>query len=94
MLEKAAADGYAPKALRDRPKLDIRQVYFYNAYQQLAGSRNVSMSGALPIPMSEIRAYCELYKIHDVEKIEALHDRITFLDGVYLEYAAEKSKTK
>jgi hypothetical protein len=76
------------------PQLDVRQVYFWNAYQQLTGSRRVSMSGALPIPISEIRAYCELFKIHDVEDIESLLNGINSLDQVYLDYVAEKSKTK
>lgn len=60
----------------------------------MAGSRNVSMSGVLPIPVQAFEAYCSLYKIHDVEKIEALHDMIDFLDGVYLTHVAEKSKAK
>lgn len=72
----------------------MRQVQFYNAYQKLAGSRNVSMSGPLPIPIQAFESYCRLYKIHDVEKIELLHDRVDFLDGVYLEHAAAQSKTK
>lgn len=83
-----------PQALRERPQLDVRQVYFYNAYQSISSSRNFSMSGALPIPLTEIRAYCELYKIHDVEIIEALHERISFLDGVYLAHVAEEQKSK
>lgn len=72
----------------------MRQVQFYNAYQYLAGSRNVSMSGPLPIPIQAFESYCRLYKIDNVEKIELLHDRISFLDGVYLEYAAEQMKKK
>lgn len=80
--------------MRDRPRLDVRQVGFYNAYQRVTGSRNVSMSGPLPIPVSEIKAYCNLYKIHDVEKVELLHDMITCLDRVYLEHAAEMVKSK
>ncbi len=83
-----------PPALRNRPQLDTRQIYFYNAYQEISGSRNFSMSGPLPIPVSEILAYCTLYKIHNVEKIEMLKRRITFLDGVYLTHVAEKSKSK
>lgn len=52
------------------------------------------MSGAMPIPVSEIASYCQLYNIHDVEKIELLHDHIVRLDGVYLEHVAEQSKSK
>lgn len=84
--------GKTPPALRNMPELDLRQTYFFNAYQYLGGSRRASMAGALPIPISEILAYCELFKIDDVDHRELLTDRITFLDGVYLEIAAEKSK--
>lgn len=52
------------------------------------------MAGAMPLPISECRAYCELYKIHDVEIIDTLVSRIMFLDGVFLEHMAEKSKEK
>lgn len=81
-----------PPALRDRPQLDVLQVGYFNAYQKIASSRNFSMSGALPIPISEIESYCNLYKIHNVEIIEELHDRISFLDGVYLEHVAKQQK--
>lgn len=84
-----------PLALRNRPELDVSQVGYFNAYQLIASSRNFSMSGALPIPISEIESYCNLYKIHDVEIIEVLHERISFLDGVYLEHVGkEQKKTK
>lgn len=94
MLEKQAAEGRTPEALRRRPQLDSRQVGYFNAYQQVAGSRRVGMGGPLPIPVSEVRAYFELYKIHDVEIIETIHDRINFLDGVYLEHVAKQAKSK
>lgn len=92
-MQEAAA-GREPSALRNRPRLDVRQVRVYNAFQSVTGSRNASMSGVLPIPISEIRAYCDLYQIRDAEKIETLVERIQFLDGVYLEHVAEKSKSQ
>lgn len=52
------------------------------------------MAGAGPIPLNQIESYCNLYKIHDVEKIETLIDWIQFLDSVYLEVASEKTKSK
>lgn len=93
-MDKRDRDGITPAALRDRPELTIWQVGYFNAFQKVTSSRNVSMSGPLPIPGSEIESHCNLYKIHDVEKIETLHDRISFLDGVYLDYVAKKSKKK
>ncbi len=97
MLARYEETGVKPEGLRNRPVLDYRQVYYYNIYQRVAGSRRVSMSGALPIPVSEIRSYCDLFKIHNVEHIEAIFDRITHLDSVYLDHAhkeAEKTRKK
>lgn len=50
------------------------------------------MGGPAPIPLNQIESYCNLYKIHDVEKVDELIDWIQFLDNVYLEISAEKSK--
>lgn len=83
-----------PQALRNRPELDLVQASYFNAFQKISSSRNFSMSGALPIPISQIESYCNLYKIHDVEIIEVLHDRISFLDGVYLAHVAKEQKAK
>ncbi len=83
-----------PQALRDMPQLTIPQRLHYEAFEALASSRGVSMSGPTSIPMSEFRAYCDLFKVHDVEHIEALWRHIRNLDNVYLEYVAEQSKTK
>ena len=50
------------------------------------------MAGPLPLKLSEIVAYCELFQIRSVTERERLFDIITSLDDVYLEYVANKQK--
>lgn len=55
------------------------------------------MAGVTPVPISEIRHYCDLFKIHNVDMRETLTDRIQYLDTVYREHVekkAEEGKTK
>jgi hypothetical protein len=84
--------GVTPKALLSRPSLDERLRYYYSAYNRVSRSRDVSMAGALPLKVSEIAAYCELFKIHSLNERERLFDCITTLDDVYLEHVANKQK--
>lgn len=79
--------------MRDRPVLDERQVYYYNAYQQMSGSRSVGMGGALPIPVSEILAFCNLFYISGLSERERLFKYVHRLDSAYLDHAAEKAKS-
>ena len=84
--------GVEPKALQDRPVLDDRQAYYYSAYQAISGSRQVGMGGPLPIPVSEILAYCDLFYIAELNARERLFKYLKRLDNTYLDHVAEKSK--
>jgi len=85
--------GIRPRALLDRPVLDHRQAYYYVAYQAMARSRNAGMAGALPIPVSEILAYCELFYIAQLDERARLFRYVNRLDNAYLDWAAERSKS-
>lgn len=85
--------GVEPPALRDRPKLDFRQVYYYNAFQAMSSSRTAGMSGAMPIPLTEIVAYCNLFYIAQLEEREQLLRYVSSMDRVYLEFAAKQAKS-
>jgi hypothetical protein len=78
--------------LQSRPKLDQRQVYYYNAYQQMSRSRSAGMGGALPIPVTEILAYCELFYIAQLDERERIFRYVNRLDDAYLAHVAEKTK--
>ena len=52
------------------------------------------MGGALPIPISEILAYCILYEIDDLEERNEYVAIIQALDQAYLELLSSKSGAK
>lgn len=86
--------GIVPNALRDRPTLDFRQTFYYNVFQCLSGSRNAAMGGVMAIPLSEVVAYFSMFNIAELNERERIHQHVSALDAAYMEYAAEKSKSK
>lgn len=86
--------GVKPKALEERPELDFRQQWYYTAYQSISRSRSVGMGGPLPVPVSEILAYCQLFYIAKLNERERLFRYINSLDNAYLDYVGEQSKSK
>jgi len=85
-------DGEDPQALRDRPELDFRQAHYYSIYQACARGRPASMGGSLPIPLSEIRGYCEMFYITNLEERDRLTRYVNCLDNAYLEVQEERRK--
>lgn len=57
----------------------------------MRGSRRVGMAGALPIPVSEIQAYCELFYIRTLPERERLFFFLTDLDSFFLEHMQKKA---
>jgi hypothetical protein len=51
------------------------------------------MGGAMPIPVSEILAFCNLFYIAQLNERERIFRYVNSLDNAYLEYQAEKSKS-
>lgn len=49
------------------------------------------MAGPLPIPVSEILAYCELFKIQTIHERAQVFRSVTSLDNVYLTHVSKKS---
>lgn len=72
------------------PELNYRQGYFFSVYQDLAPSRDVAMHGALPIKVSEILAYCELFKVSSLQERSQIFRFVTALDGTYMEHVEKK----
>jgi hypothetical protein len=71
----------------------VRQYHYYTAYQAVSRSRNVSMAGPLPIPISEILAYFIMFEITNLSERERILKFVNQLDSIYLEHvAAQKPK--
>jgi hypothetical protein len=77
-------------ALDDRPSLDLPQSYYFGVFVELSRSRGSGMNGPLPIPLSEIKAYCELYGIDCIEDRGRIAKFVGTLDEQYLESAYKK----
>lgn len=70
--------------MKERPELDPSLIFFYEAFHDLSTSRPVSQAGPLPIPISEVLAYCAYYKIDDLDFRATLLDLVKRMDGKYL----------
>lgn len=82
-----------PGALLDRPVLEPHLWYYRDIYGELAGSRGHTANGdPLPIPVSELLAYCELYHIDSVEERETLCTMVRAMDRTFIDFVRERAK--
>jgi hypothetical protein len=59
--------------------------YYLRIFQELAGSRGYSQSGTpLPLPLSEIRAYCDFFEITSLQEKTLLWKMIRRLDSAFV----------
>lgn len=56
----------------------------------LNDSRPIGMGGVGSIPLSEIKAYCDLYAVEDLEDVDRLVTMIKVLDSEYLKWMKAK----
>lgn len=89
-LNKHKPDWNVPRAIKERPELDmIEQVYVTDFYR-LGSSRQIGMSVG-PIPVSEITDYWEKLGIDDMEEYLYV---IQAADNTYMTKVAEKQKAE
>lgn len=92
-LETLEEQGRTPPALENRPSCPTWLIPYMQAYHMLMRTRRYSMGGDhLPIQLSEIKAYLDLYPGH--KDSHFFIDVITRTDGEYLMFVAEKQKAK
>ena len=75
------------------PELDEGYRFAYEAFNALSTDRQVGF-GVGPIPWSAIDQFAQRYGIVDIDEFERLNYLIRVMDGVYLEDAAAKAKSK
>lgn len=79
--------GYAPQALLDRPELDMTERWYMQAFATLSPSRQSGM-GVGGIPLSEVRAYLDLFDTPvEVDEFVAV---IRAMDACWLEEQAKR----
>lgn len=81
-----ADSGQDVPALRERPTLPGYLWYYRDIFDEVAGSRHYAASGEpLPIPISEIHAYCEMFSIYGLDARAKLLKMVRALDRAFLD---------
>lgn len=86
MKKRAEQTGVKPAALLSQPKLQFLDLEFLTAFRELDAARSVGFSAPDPIPVSEVKAYCDLRGIVSSELRAKYLKLIRVLDRVYLKH--------
>jgi hypothetical protein len=81
--------GEIPFALRNRPTLDGRLGFYLRAFDRCSSSREWHEGAPASIKLSEIKAYCWLLELDDLELRELVIDHIQALDEVFRAHCAK-----
>jgi len=85
-LLNKAAQGHE-QAIRDLEAMtQPDSLFLWQAFVFLNKSRSPSMDGIAPIPVSEILAYCELFRITNPDDRERLLYAVKAMDGAFIEW--------
>jgi len=95
-LERMERDmGIKPKALLNRPTPLPTHEELLRAFNVLSSSRHYSAHGhPLPIPVSEMFAFCQMFFVSTYEEREQFVHFIQGLDSAYMTQVAENSATR
>lgn len=78
------------KALKEEPVLSYVESYYMKVFSDLNSSRQSGM-GVGPIPLSEIRAYCDMFGITDLNERADLLFIIQQMDEEFMNYCNSKN---
>lgn len=78
------------KALKDEPVLNYAESHYMRVFTDLSRSRPVGM-GVSAIPISEIKAYCEMFGITDPNERADLLFIIQQMDEEFMNYCNSKN---
>lgn len=79
-----------PPALASRPKLDYKQRWLYEHFEQVSPDRPIGQVGPLSIPTSEIESHLRLANIGSQDQREQIRRVIRRLDKVFLKHFEDK----
>lgn len=89
-LQALAAQGNDPKALRDKPDLEIENTLYWNAFWDLETCRPVGF-GIAKIPWTAIDQWASRHGYFG-EAFERLTNIIAQMDGAYIKHFIEAEK--
>mgnify|MGYP006943754696 CR=1 FL=1 len=78
------------KALKEEPLLNYAESHYMRVFTDLSRSRPVGM-GVSAIPISEIKAYCEMFGITDLNERADLLFIIQQMDEEFMNYCNSKN---
>lgn len=81
--------GIMPKGLASRPEMHDLGGQLMQAFNVLSSSRQYGMNGPLPITISDIAAYCQLFAITVTDERADFLATMQRLDGAYLASVAK-----
>ena len=80
------------EALKNRPRLNMWTIEYWEAFQTLSSSRTLHQGGIGPIPLSEMVAYMDATYLIDVDDRLRFITMMQALDKVYVKHINEKAK--
>lgn len=84
-----------PHALRNRPTLEPRLQFWKQIFLELKDSRQYSQFGQpLPLPISELHAYCKFFDIKELSERQALFRNIRAMDASFVDTVGKKLAEK
>jgi hypothetical protein len=93
-LESIREDmGIMPLGLANRPEEHELGGEIYQAFNTLSSSRSYGMSGPLPISITDMASYCQLFEVVSLDERAAFIRQIQRLDHKYLEIVAARNDT-
>jgi len=82
-----SVQGYFVPALENKPTLPLYLIEYISAFEILNDRRSHSGFGPLPIQLSEIKAYLDIFSTDDVERFIR---HVSSLDNKWLEIALKR----
>lgn len=95
-MAKAARDrGEGEGPLNTAPILEDHQETYLVAFKVLHSSRHMTdMGSPLAIPLSELKAYCDLYEVDDLQDRHDLVKIIQACDAAWMKIVGDQSARK
>lgn len=86
----AEKEGIVATAVKEQPKLDIVEQFYWEAFIMLHLSRPSTGFGPGPIPLTEIKAFTELMEIPKGDDLYDFVRVVRKMDRAYLEQVTKK----
>lgn len=86
--------GKTPSALQNRVSPPAEWAWYWKGFWRLHGSRQFTFNGPANIPISEIAAYCNLFRINSDEERDFFVTLIQVMDKAYLALVDKRKPDK